>query len=35
MSLYTLRPEIEAELKASVSDFKLTLKLNKVNSFRL
>ena len=28
MSSYTLRAEIEVELKASVSDFKLTLKLN-------
>lgn len=28
MSSYTLRAEREVELKASVSDFKLTLKLN-------
>lgn len=28
MSSYTLRGEIEVELKASVSDFKFTLKLN-------
>lgn len=28
MSSYTLRAEIEVELKASVSDFKLILKLN-------